>query len=42
MTTELLEEINELIDNGAGMIEIFEYKQDNTDEDPVKYIKELM
>ena len=45
MNAELLEEINELIDNGAGMIEIFEYIQDNTDEDPakyIKYIKELM
>ena len=42
MNAELLEEINELIDNGAGMIEIFEYIQDNTDEDPTKYIKALM
>ena len=39
MNEELLEEINELIDNGAGMIEIFEYIQDNTDEDATKYIK---
>ena len=39
MNTELLEEINELIDNGAGMIEVFEYIQDNTDEEPTKYIK---
>ena len=39
MNTELLEEINELIDNGAGMIEVFEYIQDNTDEDATKYIK---
>ena len=41
MNAELLEEINELIDNGAGMIEIFEYIQDNTDEDPTKYIKHI-
>ena len=39
MNAELLEEINELIDNGAGMIEVFEYIQDNTDEDATKYIK---
>ena len=38
MNAELLEEINELIDNGAGMIEVFEYIQDNTDEVPTKYI----
>ena len=41
MNEELLEEINELIDNGAGMIEIFEYIQDNTDEDATKYIKHI-
>ena len=41
MNAELLEEINELIDNGAGMIEIFEYIQDNTDEDATKYIKHI-
>ena len=42
MNKELLEELNELIDNGAGMIEVFEYIQDNTDEDPAKYIEALM
>ena len=41
MNEELLEEINELIDNGAGMIEIFEYIQDNTDEYLTKYIKHI-
>ena len=41
MNEQLLEELNELMDNGAGMIEIFEYIQDNTDEDPVKYISLL-
>ena len=41
MNAELLEEINELIDNGAGMIEVFEYIQDNTDEDATKYIKHI-
>lgn len=41
MNEQLLEELEELMDNGAGMIEIFEYIQDNTDEDPVKYISLL-
>ena len=41
MNEQLLEELNELMDNGAGMIEIFEYIQDNTDEDPAKYISLL-
>lgn len=42
MNAELVEEINELIDNGAGMLEVFEYIQDNTDEDPAEYIMALM
>ena len=41
MNKQLLEELEELMDNGAGMIEIFEYIQDNTDEDPAKYISLL-
>lgn len=41
MNEQLLEELEELMDNGAGMIEIFEYIQDNTDEDPAKYISLL-
>ena len=42
MNAELVEELNELIDNGAGMLEVFEYIQDNTDEDPAIYIAALM
>ena len=42
MNAELVEELNELIDNGAGMLEVFEYIQDNTDEDPAIYISALM
>ena len=41
MNAELVEELNELIDNGAGMLEVFEYIQDNTDEDPTIYISAL-
>ena len=42
MNAELVEELNELIDNGAGMLEVFEYIQDNIDEDPTIYISALM
>ena len=42
MNAELVEELNELIDNGVGMLEVFEYIQDNTDEDPAIYISALM
>ena len=42
MDEELLEEIREMIDNGCGTLEIFEYIEDNTDEDPTEYITELM
>lgn len=42
MNQELLEEIEEMMENGCGMIEIFEYIQDNTDEDPTIYIMALM
>ena len=42
MNAELVEELNELIDNGAGMLEVFEYIQDNTDEDSAIYISALM
>ena len=42
MDEELLEELSEMIDNGASMIEVFEYIEDNTDEDPTEYITELM
>lgn len=42
MNEELLEELNEMIDNGASMVEVFEYIEDNTDEDPTIYINHLM
>ena len=42
MNEELLEELQEMMDNGCGLIEIFEYIQDNTDEDPCIYINALM
>lgn len=42
MDEMLLEEIEEMLENGCGMIEIFEYIQDNTDEDPTAYITALM
>ena len=42
MNQELIEEIEEMMDNGCGMLEVFEYIQDNTDEDPTAYIMALM
>ena len=39
---ELLEELSEMIDNGCSMVEVFEYIEDNTDEDPTEYITKLM
>ena len=42
MDEDLLEELSEMIDNGASMVEVFEYIEDNTDEDPTEYIAELM
>lgn len=42
MDEELLEELSEMIDNGASMVEVFEYIEDNTDEDPTIYINHLM
>ena len=42
MDEELLEELSEMIDNGASMVEVFEYIEDNTDEDPTEYIAKLM
>ena len=41
MQAELLDELNELIDNGADMVEVFEYIEDNTDLDPTAIINEL-
>ena len=42
MDRELLEELNEMIDSGCSMAEVFEYIEDNTDEDPTLYIMALM
>lgn len=42
MDEELLEELSEMIDNGCGIVEVFEYIEDNTDEDPTEYIAKLM
>lgn len=38
---DLLEELEEMYENGAGSIEIYEYIEDNTDQDPCLYISEL-
>ena len=42
MDEDLLEELSEMIDNGCSMVEVFEYIEDNTDEDPCIYIDALM
>lgn len=42
MDNELLETIEEMMENGCGQLEIFEYIQDNTDEDPIKYLLALI
>lgn len=36
--SELIEIINEMISNGCGMIEVFEFIEDNTDLDPAEII----
>ena len=38
---EVLEECRDLIENGADMIEVFEWVDDNTDLDPADIIGEL-
>ena len=38
---EVLEECRDLIENGADMLEIFEWVEDNTDLDPADIIGEL-
>lgn len=42
MNQELLEELQEMMENGCGLLELFEYLQDNTDVDPTAYIIALM
>lgn len=39
---EIIEEVEELMENGAGIVEIFEYIQDNTDIDPAIIIEKLV
>ncbi len=38
---ECIEECQELIDNGADQVEVFEFVEDNTDLDPADIINEL-
>lgn len=39
---ELVNEVEQLMENGAGIVEIFEYIQDNTDVDPALIIEKLV
>lgn len=39
---EIIEEVEQLMENGAGIVEIFEYIQDNTDIDPAIIIEKLV
>lgn len=38
---EVLNECKEMIDNGADMLEIFEWVEDNTDLDPTEVVNYL-
>lgn len=38
---EIIKEYLEMIDNGADMVEIFEWVEDNTDLDPTEIINEI-
>jgi len=38
---ELIKDIEELIENNAGIIEIFEYIYENSDFDPAEIIEEI-
>ena len=38
---EVIKECQEMIDNGADMIEIFEWVEDNTDLDPAEIVDSL-
>ena len=38
---EVMNECLEMIDNGADMIEIFEWVEDNTDLDPQEIVSEI-
>lgn len=39
---ELIEIIDEMINNGCGMVEVFEFIEDNTDLDPAEIIMGVM
>ena len=39
---ELIEIVNDMIDNGCGMIEVFEFIEDNSDFDPSEIIMRCM
>lgn len=39
---ELIETVNDMIDNGCGMVEVFEFIEDNTDLDPAEIIMGVM
>lgn len=38
---EVITECNQMKDNGADMVEIFEWVEDNTDLDPADIVSEL-
>ena len=38
---ELIEELEILIENGADMVEVFEWVEDNTDSDPTEMVTKL-
>lgn len=38
---EAITECKQLIDNGADMVEVFEWVEDNTDLDPAGIVQEL-
>jgi hypothetical protein len=38
---EIIKECQEMIDNGADMVEIFEWVEDNTDLDPAEIVNEI-
>lgn len=39
---DIVEEVEQLMDNGAGTLEIFEYIEDNTDVDPMLIFEKLL
>ena len=39
---ELIEIVNDMINNGCGMVEVFEFIEDNSDLDPSEIIMAVM